>query len=248
MGSGEALVLIHGLGEIKEGWIKQFELADQYELIIPDLRGHGDNHILEDISIKNSANDVLALLEDLEIENAHICGLSMGGTVAQEIYRQAPEKCLSLMLVNTFHYAPKQLISIFFNIRRARTLLFSPSLQKSIAAKTCLYSWKKETVEEFYKYYQPNKIGYLKSLDACLEVDNRSLLPKIDVPTLVIGCKYDSITPVWVQMLMHEQIPNSDLVIFEKSGHISKLEASKEFNQTLRQFLNKHKGYSKAVG
>ena len=40
-GSGEPLVLIHGLGEVKEGWENQYELADQYEIIIPDLGGHG---------------------------------------------------------------------------------------------------------------------------------------------------------------------------------------------------------------
>ena len=43
LGKGEPLVLIHGLGEVKEGWEDQYELADQFELIIPDLRGHGND-------------------------------------------------------------------------------------------------------------------------------------------------------------------------------------------------------------
>jgi 3-oxoadipate enol-lactonase len=241
MGDGEPLVLIHGLGEVKEGWTKQFELADQYDLIIPDLRGHGDNQTLEGITIENFASDVLSLLEDLNIESAHICGLSMGGAVAQEIYRQAPEKCLSLSLISTFHYAPKQLRKMVFKIRKARSLMLSPRQQNIMAARTCLYSWKKENVEEFFKFYKPNRKGYLKSMKACMEVDNRSLLPTIKVPTLVVGCQYDSVIPVWIQILMHEQIPQSDLVIFKKSGHIAKLEATEEFNQTLRRFLNKHK-------
>jgi pimeloyl-ACP methyl ester carboxylesterase len=89
-GNGAPLVLIHGLGEVKEGWQSQLELADQYELIIPDLRGHGECSKTEGISIPNFASDVIALLNELKIENAHILGLSMGGAVAQEIYRQAP--------------------------------------------------------------------------------------------------------------------------------------------------------------
>jgi pimeloyl-ACP methyl ester carboxylesterase len=89
-GNGAPLVLIHGLGEVKEGWQSQFELADQYELIIPDLRGHGECTKTEGISIPNFASDVIALLIELKIESAHILGLSMGGAVAQEIYRQAP--------------------------------------------------------------------------------------------------------------------------------------------------------------
>ncbi|WP_236694920.1 alpha/beta fold hydrolase, partial [Peribacillus butanolivorans] len=109
-----------------------------------------------------------------------------------------------------------------------------------MAAKTCLYSWKQENMDEFYKFYKPNKEGYVKSMEACLEVDNRSLLPEIKVPTLVIGCQYDSIIPVWIQILMHELIPNSKLVILKKSGHIAKLEVTEKFNHTLRHFLNEN--------
>jgi 3-oxoadipate enol-lactonase len=225
-GQGEPLVFIHGLGEVKEGWSNQFEFADQYELIIPDLRGHGEYQAPGEISIKNFAHDVISLLKGLGIESAHICGLSMGGMVAQEIYRQAPEMCRSLMLVSTFHYAPKQLGKLFLKLR---------------AAKICLYSWSRENFDEFYQFYQPNKEFYFKSMEACLQVNNITLLPKIKVPTLIIGGQYDSVIPVWVQLLMHKQIPHSEFVIFRNTGHIAKLEAKDAFNQVLRNFLNKHK-------
>jgi pimeloyl-ACP methyl ester carboxylesterase len=71
-GKGVPLVLIHGLGEVKEGWADQFELADQYELIIPDLRGHGECNKSAGISIQNFAADIISLLKEIEIENAHI--------------------------------------------------------------------------------------------------------------------------------------------------------------------------------
>jgi 3-oxoadipate enol-lactonase len=234
---GETLVLIHGLGEIKESWARQFELADQFDLLIPDLRGHGDNPIMHGITIQNFAKDVLSLLEELKIESAHICGMSMGGIVAQEIYQQAPSRTKSLILVSTFHYAPKRFGRVFFNVRKARALLLSPPQQKELAAKTCLYSWERDR-EEFYKFYKPNRTAYVKSMAACLAVDYRSLLPHILVPTLVIGCQYDSIIPFWVQILMHQQIPNSAMVIFKNSGHIAKLEVTEKFNLTLREFLN----------
>ncbi|PLT35677.1 alpha/beta hydrolase [Bacillus sp. V5-8f] len=235
--SGETLVFIHGLGEIKEGWSRQFELADQYHLLIPDLRGHGENDTQEGITIQNFAKDIVSLLDELNIESANICGMSMGGIVAQEIYRQAPERCLSLVLVSTFHYAPLHFGKVIYHIRKARTQLFSPTQQKVLAAKTCLYSWQRDG-EEFYKYYKPKKIGYVQSLEACLSVDNRDLLARIKVPTLVIGCLYDSIIPVWVQIFMHKEIPDSNLVIFKNSGHIAKLEVTEKFNQALRHFLH----------
>jgi len=241
LGSGEPLVLIHGLGEIKEGWQYQYELANDYELIIPDLRGHGESEISEGITIQNFAKDVLGLLDNLKIENAHICGLSMGGTVAQEIYRQAPERCRSLILVSTFHYAPKQFGKWFLQFRKQRAKLFTPQQGLEVAARTCLYSWNEETFTKFLNSYKPKPVNYQKSMEACLSVDNRQLLPKITVPTLVIGCQYDAVVPLLFQIMMHKRIPGSELVIFKNVGHIAKLEDTENFNRTLRNFLDKNR-------
>lgn len=238
-GNGEPLVLIHGLGEIKEGWHNQFELEDQYELIIPDLRGHGEYDVEDGISIENFAKDVIGLLKELGIESAHICGLSMGGAVTQEIYRQAPEMCRSLMLVSTFHYFPKSLGKAFLKLRKAKAHALSVGEQKDIAAHTCLYSWDEDNIKKFYNFYQPNRIAFLKSLAACLTVNNLSLLPDIKVPTIIIGGQYDAVLPVWIQLWMHKLMPHSEFIIIRNVGHIAKLEASDRFNQILRNFLKK---------
>ncbi|WP_312471195.1 alpha/beta hydrolase [Neobacillus sp.] len=239
-GSGEPLVFIHGLGEVKEGWNNQFEFADQYDLIIPDLRGHGEHITNEKITIPNFAHDVINLLKNLNIESAHICGLSMGGMVAQEIYRQAPKMCRSLMLVSTFHFVPKHLANLLLTYRKARSLSNHPRISKHTAARISLNSWNKKTSEEFLNFYKPNHDIFLKSVKACLQVNNLKLLPKIKVPTLIIGGQYDSVIPVWIQLLMHKSIRHSEFVIFRNSGHITKLEAKEAFNRVLRNFLRKH--------
>ncbi|WP_310170706.1 alpha/beta hydrolase [Neobacillus niacini] len=79
-----------------------------------------------------------------------------------------------------------------------------------------------------------------KAIDAIVEVDNRLLLAEIEVPTLVIGAQYDTIIPVMIPIWMHKQIPNSELVILKKAGHIAKIELAKEFNKALLHFFNKH--------
>ncbi|WP_413301081.1 alpha/beta hydrolase [Bacillus sp. 1P10SD] len=247
IGNGEPLVLIHGLGGAKENWYKQFELSDQFQLIIPDLRGHGKNLSLEGISIINFANDIISLLEELKIEKAHFCGISMGGTVVQEIYRQAPDKCHSLLLVSSFHNAPKQLGKIFLKYRKVRSCLLSPSQQKLLTSRTCLYSWNKQNLNEFYTNFNPNKKGHEKSLKALSLVDFRSLLPIIKIPTLVIGGQYDAVLPVYIQIQMHKQIPNSQIVIYRKCGHIAKIEVADQFNRTVRSFLMKNMMIKNAV-
>lgn len=240
LGAGEPLILIHGLGEMKEAWINQFELSDQFNLIIPDLRGHGDHKTTEDISIEHFAQDVITLLEELNIENAHICGLSLGGLVAQEIYRQQPEKCRSLMLVSTFHFMPKHLGYLIYSMRKLKTNAISVDAHKEIAARVCLYSWSKENYQHFLDYYRPDREIYIRSVASAMKVNNITLLPQIKVPTLIIGGQYDTVTPVWVQLLMHKQIGHSEFVIIRNAGHAAKLEAKATFNQTLREFLQKH--------
>ncbi|MGG1677177.1 alpha/beta fold hydrolase [Neobacillus sp. NRS-1170] len=243
MGSGEPLVLIHGAGERKEGWFKQFELAKEYDLIIPDLRGHGANPTTDGISIPNYAKDILSLLDELNIENAHICGLSMGGTVAQEIYRQAPERCQSLLLVSTFHYYfIVNKLGKFANLfRKARNSFFTSGQLQNIQARMSLYSCSKENTEALFgKVLSSNRETFDQVAEACMKIDNRELLPKIKVPTLIVGCQYDVLLPLRIQVQMHQLIPNSELAIFKNSGHIAKIEYPQEFNQTLRDFLRKH--------
>ncbi|MCM2534277.1 alpha/beta hydrolase [Neobacillus pocheonensis] len=240
MGNGEPLVLIHGLSEGKEGWFKQFELANQYDLIIPDLRGHGNNRTLEGISIENFASDVLALLDLLNIESAHFCGFSMGGIVAQEIYRQAPERCRSLVFACSAPYFFDLLGKFTSKLFKTRSLLLSPVHRKLIVARSSFYSWDEENFVNLQKCLKPNDEGMFKSIDALVKVDNRSLLPKIMVPTLVIAARYDLLIPIMIPIYMHKKIPNSELVILQKSGHIAKIESAKEFNQILLHFLSKH--------
>lgn len=240
-GNGEHLVLIHGLGEVKEGWQSQFELADQYELIIPDLRGHGECSKTEGISIPNLASDVIALINELKIENAHILGLSMGGAVAQEIYRQAPHLVRSLMLISTFHFFPKNLRKPLLQFKKVRLgVAATDDAVKETAAHMSLYSWSEENMIQFKRYFQPKRDIFLKSLNACFQIDNNSLLPTIKVPTLIIGCQYDSVLPVWIQYCMHKLIPHSEFIIIRNSGHLAKLEATNRFNLLIRKFLNRH--------
>lgn len=239
-GSGEPFVLIHGLGEVKEGWHNQYELADQFELIIPDLRGHGEYTKTDEISIPNFAADIIGLLNELEIENAHILGLSMGGAVAQEIYRQAPALCRTLILVSTFHFIPKGLAKLAYQHMKSKIKkLSAEGRHKEIAGRMALYSWNDENINNFNLYYQPKETIFDLSLKACLKVNNDSLLPMIKIPTLIIGSQYDSVLPFWLQLCMHKRIRNSEFIIMRNTGHLAKFEATDRFNLLLRKFLNR---------
>lgn len=239
-GSGEPLVLIHGLGEIKEGWDFQYVLGNEFELIIPDLRGHGEYATEKEISIKHFAKDIIGLLKELGFESVNILGFSMGGAVAQEIYRQAPKICRTLILASSFHYFPKRIGNLLLETRGNKVNAFTHESNREKAAHISLYSWREENIKKFHDHYNPNHEAFLKSLEACFKVNYISLLPKVHVPTLIIGGQYDSVIPAWMQLLMHQLVPQSEFVILRNTGHMSKIEARDRFNRLIRNFLNNH--------
>ena len=88
-GSGDPLVLVGGLTSSWEVWgLMTPELEKRYRVITADNRGTGETHLPEDDEVRTPrrfAGDVVALLDALEIERAHVLGASMGGMIVQEL-------------------------------------------------------------------------------------------------------------------------------------------------------------------
>ncbi len=76
----------------------------------------------------------------------------MGGTVAQEIYQQAPERCRSLILVSTFHFASKRFGEWFVAYRKSCAKILSPEEQRNLAARRSLYSWSEENIKNLLSF------------------------------------------------------------------------------------------------
>ncbi|MFD2682285.1 alpha/beta fold hydrolase [Bacillus seohaeanensis] len=241
-GSGEPLVLIHGIGEHKEGWRCQYDLADQYDLIIPDLRGFGKTELGDDKnpSIEIYARDILALLDHLNIQKAHICGLSMGGIIAQELYRINRDKVQSLVLANSLSYVPKWLGNWILKQRKKDMENLSYQEYKLRATKACLYSKDEAIINETMQIWSNSHEGLLPAWQACANIDYRKLLPEIDTPTLIIANQKDKICRVFNQKQMYKKIPNSNYVLIKKAGHVGKIEKREAFNQAILSFLQKH--------
>jgi pimeloyl-ACP methyl ester carboxylesterase len=123
----------------------------------------------------------------------------------------------SLMLVSTFHYFPKKLKRLLFNNRKEKfEAVYRAGNQTEFLAHMALYSWNKNLMGTFSHYFRPKHFIFLESLKRCLEVNNRSLLPKIKVPTLIIGGQYDAVLPVWIQASIHKLIPHSEFIYYEE--------------------------------
>ncbi|MBZ5751644.1 MULTISPECIES: alpha/beta fold hydrolase [Metabacillus] len=233
LGTGTPIVLIHGLGSKKEAWIPQHELANRYRLIIPDLRGHGETIMNEDLTIKNFALDIINLLEYLKISSAFICGLSLGGIVAQELYKQRPEIVRGLILSNTTSYIPFFLANGIIHLSNQ---LLQTDQQKLIdqIVKAALYdnSYQKEARKAFHI-----RDTYIKSAKAPIGINYYSFLPFIKKPVLLIGSTHDKVTPSINIYLMKLFIRDARLSIFRNTGHLSNIEKKDLFNKHLHDFI-----------
>jgi 3-oxoadipate enol-lactonase len=233
IGKGTPIIFIHGLGQTLNSWKPQKELADTYRLIMVDLRGHGNSeHINTNLTLENMAKDIIELIQYLDLKSVHICGLSLGGLVAQEIYRQREDLVNGLILCNTTFYIPS---------------LFADKIVKS--SERLFIEDRNELIEHIVRKSVNNPIFYEEAKrtfylsDVYLECAKSGVnyhyfpvLLRVKVPTLLIGSRYDSITPLYNMFLMKWMIPKSKTVIVN-SGHLSNIECREEFNESIRRFL-----------
>ena len=103
-GEGEPIVLIHGHPFDHTMWEPQISgFSSSYKVITPDLRGYGSSSLpAGKTTFEDYATDVLQLLDHLKISRFHLGGLSLGGQLIMEIFRQAPDKVISLIFADTF--------------------------------------------------------------------------------------------------------------------------------------------------
>ncbi|TSB46561.1 alpha/beta fold hydrolase [Alkalicoccobacillus porphyridii] len=238
--SQETLVLIHGLGSKKESWAFQLELAEHFRVIVPDLRGHGESIIEEDISLKSFASDILALLDSLQITKAHFCGLSLGGIVAQEILRRSPDRVQSLILSNTSSYIPYSLGYMAVEGRRAKLDTLNDEDYERHVLSLCL---DKALEEEHFEalrlmLFKINRNTYLRAANSVVGVNYTHTLFLNPRPTLVIGSLFDRITYYVNALTTNVSAPFSTLKTLTSASHVPHIEEPQVYNKLVKSFIH----------
>lgn len=244
-GSGTPLVLVHGHPFNRSMWSKQVEaFTPTCRVITPDMRGYGETTVTPGkVTMAEMAGDLAALLDALEIDRVILGGLSMGGQIVFEFYRQFPSRASALLLADTQPQAETEL----GRIRRYETAqrildhgmqsLADETLPKLLAAQTI--TRHPDVVEQVrHMIMQTNPEGAAAALRGRAErPDYIPLLQHIAVPTLIVVGSEDEYTPISDAQVMHQGIAGSQLVIFEGIGHMPNMEHPDEFNAALKAFL-----------
>jgi len=248
-GKGEPLVLISGLGS-KMSWDFQIPFFKEKMMVISlHNRGVGKSSRPNyPYTMDMFVDDIKNLLEHLNIkQKIHLCGISMGGMIAQCYALKYPNSVKSLMLCATAAiYSPNSLIEAQelmenfspeqkFKVRVSA--LFSRPFKKILRQDKALY---KRLEKEFME--DPTTLqDYVNQGAAISGYDTTNDLDKIKQPTLIILGDDDRIIPTLEHSkLLHEKIPNSKLEIIKNTGHGFNTEKAEEVNNLLWNFIKEH--------
>ena len=230
-GVGEPLLLIQGLGGNSLHWGDGFlgGLEDDFELILYDHRGAGRSGPLAgEHTIADLAGDAVGLLDALQIESAHVVGISMGGMVAQELVLDAPERVRTLTLGCTFPGGPEATMTDMAVVGMLAEAVLSGNQERSmrvgyevmIAAEYAKQEGAYELYSEVAAQYPAPLPVLMAQLSAIMGHDTSQRLGEIEAPTLVIHGTEDRLMDVSNGKLIARLIPGARLELLEGSGHM----------------------------
>jgi pimeloyl-ACP methyl ester carboxylesterase len=246
VGEGPPLILVHGGAEDGRVWQPQLAaLADEFTVVAWDEPGTGrSSDVPAGFGLAEYAHCLAALIEAIALGPAHVAGLSWGGTVVQELYRQDPELVATLILVDTYAgwkgSLPEQ--EVRARVEGVRQMLAAPTEEFD---PTYPGLFAGDPPAEFVPLLEQMAASVRREslrteVLVMAEADQRDLLPRIAVPTLLIWGEQDVRSPLSVARQFEQAIPDTKLVVIPGCGHVSNLERADEFNEAVREFCRAH--------
>jgi pimeloyl-ACP methyl ester carboxylesterase/ketosteroid isomerase-like protein len=245
-GEGPPLVFAHGAATDSRLWRAQLAaLAGEFTVVAWDEPGAGRSEdVPHGFGLADYADCLAALIESLELGPAHSAGLSWGGTVALELYRRHPSRVATLILADTYAgwkgSLPKE--ELRARIAHAREAVaaprqeFDPTLPGLFSADPPAEALA--ALAEMAADVTPESLG--TQLGVMAEADLRDLLPRIEVPTLLVWGEQDARSPLSVARQFERAIPDTTLVVIPDAGHVSNLEQPERFDEAVREFCRAH--------
>lgn len=238
-GQGPAVILLHGLGSVKEIWAANIAaLSTKHHVYALDQIGfgHSDKPLLE-YKIATFADFLRGFMESQNLIKATLVGNSLGGWIAIDFAARHPEMVDKLVLVDSAGLPWGKPPAADLNpasLADMRTLLES------------LFYDKKMVTEQFvlqaFTNHMRNNDGYTIQRTLAGFAQNQfedATLSSIHAPTLVVWGREDELIAVSSGEKLRDGIPQARLAVFEKCGHVPQLEKPAEFNQALIEFLEK---------
>lgn len=245
-GSDEPLILICGISADLQGWRYQVpELSKRFRVVCYDNRGAGRTSAPDQpYSIAGMAEDLVALMDRLRIDSAHVLGYSMGGLIAQAFTLAHPHRVKKLILLSTT-LRPDGFVRLavrnWMNVRRSSM----PFEQIVRFTSRWLYSPALYDNEPLYEKivqmmatnpYAQKAHAFLRQAEAVLAFDLGDAAKGISAPTLVLVGSHDNLIPPYHSEHLAKTIPEATLKVLS-GAHTPFGEFPNEYNKAILDFL-----------
>lgn len=245
-GSGTPLVLLHAFPLSSAMWLEQRELlGSRCRVITPDQRGFGGSELGSDEpSLAECADDVLALLDGLGLDRVVLGGLSMGGYVAMELLRRAPERVSALLLADTKASADapearEGRLRTAEAVERDGTDALAETMLPVLLGATTLATRAAVAgrVRGLVAAAPAPAVAWASRAMAA-RPDSFEVLRATDVPALVVVGEEDALSPVAQAQEMVDALPQGRLAVLPGAGHLTAVEDPAAFAAAVGGFLD----------
>jgi len=242
-GQGPAVMLIHGVGADLSSWDAIApELAADFTVLRLDLRGHGQSgHIEADCSLTDFVQDVVDVLADAGIAQAHIVGFSLGGLIAQGLALDHPDRVDRLVLLSavTGRTAEERerMQSRVAILREQGIAAISGASQDRWFTPAFIAANPEIVRTRMEQLHNNHAASYLAAYTAFATGDLADRLDAIRAPTLIATGEHDSGSNPRMAHLMHDRIAGSELRILPDLRHSVLVEAPEQITAMLQGFL-----------
>jgi len=243
LGTGPAVVFVHGLGSSTRDWSAQLQhFKTRHRVIALDLRGHGrSDKPSGPYSIPLFAEDLSQFLVELAVTPACIVGLSLGGMVGFQLGVDHPQQVARLVIVNSGPAVVPRTLRQKWEFKRREwivRLLGMRRMGQVLADRLLPEPAQRQLHDQFVDRWEQNdRRAYLASLRAIVGWTVLNQIPELAVPVLVISADNDYTTPeqkrAWMALLR-----DARLEVVSGSRHMTPIDQPEAFNAVMEGFLD----------
>jgi len=241
--SAPVVCLSHSLACSDIMWDLQIPLlSERFHVLRYDTRGHGGSDAPDGpYSLDQLADDVVAMLDVLEIEQVHWVGLSMGGMIGQNLGIRHADRLASLTLCDTLSVVPEDAQGIWEDrIQTAQRQGMDPLCDPTLARwfTPAYLERPPPALESIRRQIRTTPVsGYIGCCEAIRRIDYLKQLDRIQLPTRIIVGADDPATPPSASEAIHQRIRGSTLIVIDDAAHLSNVEQPDAFNDAVLEFL-----------
>ncbi|WP_066734849.1 3-oxoadipate enol-lactonase [Cupriavidus sp. D384] len=240
---GPWVVLIHALGANLTLWDDTARhLSGRYRVLRFDLRGHGGSDApVGAYTMARLADDAVALMDAFDIGQAHVCGVSVGGMVAQTLGVRHADRLLSLTLVDTIDHTPMEAHPMWANrIGQAEAHgmagMVPTTMERWLTAS--FRAQHPDEVERISRMLLATPVqGYVGVAQAIVAFDLADAIGRIHCPALVVTGDKDEGAPVSMAQSIAQKIHGAKLEVLPDAAHLSFIEQPERFHAIFDAFL-----------